>query len=268
MRKSSIWVTFTVAAILVAAALTTPGASARAIDRDRPNAWFYIVHGLPGEDLGVDPDAPVDVLFDGEDCVLKAMPFGDVAGRFLIEPGVLAIRISHSVPEDPCGDTGEVLVDDLYSFEAGDVLSLVAHLDAGGEPTATMFVDDLSMVDPAGARLVVHHTAALPAVNFTVRRSAPDSPAMVFPGATNGDQQASEARWGAWELYFGTESADKAPQGPVPLLLYPLNTNRVYVVGSEANDTLTLIRHRIRLPMRFGHPRLDIDGPNLPGIRR
>jgi hypothetical protein len=269
MRAKSICVLVASAAILLMTLGAAPAASARAIARDHTDAFVNIVHGLPGEDLGVEPSAPVDVLLDGETCVLRGLTFGTVAGPVVLEPGSHTVRITHADPDDPCADGAEVLIDEDFAFETGDDLSLVAHLDGSGAVAATMFVDDFSRVDPSGARLTVHHTAALAPVDISVRRQAPDSPGLVFLGATNGARQAAETRWGAWGLIVGPPSTDDVLWGPVPLMLNPFTANLVYVVGSESGGTLTLIHHRVYLRFKARKPWPSEQRPatRLPDIR-
>ena len=54
---------------------------------------------------------------------------------------------------------------DNVKVPAGANITVVAHLDADGDPKLTPFVNDVSKIPAGDARLVVRHTAAAPAVD-------------------------------------------------------------------------------------------------------
>ena len=64
-------------------------------------AEVYVVHGIPGEDLGLDPRLPDDVEVDGS-CVVAGLEFGDVEGPLSLDPGRYTFEIS--LASDGAGD--------------------------------------------------------------------------------------------------------------------------------------------------------------------
>lgn len=70
------------AAITATALLVVTGPSLAAAP-----AQVYVVHGIDGRDLGLDASLPVDVLIDGESCVLPGFEFGSIVGPLPLEEG-------------------------------------------------------------------------------------------------------------------------------------------------------------------------------------
>ena len=68
------------------------------------------------------------------------------------------------------GGSGTPVLSASADLPAGGDVTLVAHLDASGNPKITPFVNDVSSVPAGQARLVVRHTAAAPAVDVLAGR--------------------------------------------------------------------------------------------------
>jgi hypothetical protein len=147
-------------AAAVGAALLLPAARAGAAGTD--TSTVTVVHGIPGEDLGLDPALPVDVLVNGSLCALTGLEFGDISPRLDLPAGTYDLEVK--VSDGACGGATAVGADDV-DVHGGINASVVAHLDAAGEPTLSVFVNDLSPAALYQARVAVHHTAAAPAVD-------------------------------------------------------------------------------------------------------
>ena len=129
-------------AVAAAALAVVPMSGAMADSHE--SAQVTIVHGVPGAD-------GVSVLADEAE-LLGPIDFTDVATTD-VPAGTYSIAISGS---DSIDDVVIGPVD--LTFEAGGIYSVVAHLDAEGEPTATQF--DVNDAEGISA----FHTAAFPAV--------------------------------------------------------------------------------------------------------
>ena len=86
----------------------------------------------------------------------------------------------------------------MWRCPQGANATVVAHLDADGNPTLTLFVNDTSAPLPARRSLTVRHTAAAPAVDV---RADGD----VLFDVTNLDE-------GTADVPAGTTSADVTPR--------------------------------------------------------
>ena len=135
-----------------AGALVALGAVAPATAAEG-NAMLSVLHGVP--------DLTVDVYVNDE-LTLDDFAPGDLAGPLELPAGTYSVAITASDAADASSPAiGPV---DL-PLDAGGNYTAVAHLDAEGTPTATLFTNDVSDIAAGQGRLTVRHTAAAPAVD-------------------------------------------------------------------------------------------------------
>jgi len=173
------------AATATSAAATTAG-----------TAEVSVVHGIPG--------TPVNVFVDGKSALPNFKP-GTVAGPLGLPAG------KHVVTVFAASNTkgaGTPVIKATAALKAGTNYSLVAHLTAGGKPTITPYVNDVSTVAAGQARLVVRHDAAAPAVD--VRAGGE----VAFAKLTNPNEAKAD-------LPAGTISADVVLAGTSTVVLGP-----------------------------------------------
>lgn len=212
MKKSLLIVLAMLATVLL------PTAALGAQDSVR----VHLIHGIP--------DTDVDVAAGGA-VVIPGFSFGDTqdlsgfAGQTLTEVEVLLAGT----------DTVAIDVGDLAIPTSGNVTA-IAHLDADGTPTVSIFVNDTSTIAAGEGRLVVRHTAAAPAVDILANGAA------AFTNVANGAE-------GSADLAAGTISAEVVPTGTTtPVVIGPADlpieegsSLIVYAVGSLDGDSLTVV---------------------------
>jgi hypothetical protein len=171
-----------------------------------------VVHGIP--------DVTVDVYIDGPDEELEL-----AAGTYDIEV--------FATGADP--ETEDPVLAGSADLAAGANVSVVAHLDADGNPTLSVFANDTSTLAAGEARVTVRHTAAAPAVDILANGQA------VFTNVENGDE-------GVADLAAGTISAAVALAGTTDPVLGPADVDLaegfntiIYAVGSAEDGTLELL---------------------------
>ncbi|MFO7779955.1 MAG: DUF4397 domain-containing protein, partial [Nitriliruptoraceae bacterium] len=197
---------------LAAAMLAVLPASAALAD-NHP-AQVTIVHGVPGVD-------GVDITADG-DALLEGVNFTDVATTDV--PGG-----TYSIAVEAGGEAAIGPVD--LTFEAGGVYAVVAHLDEGGEPTATQF--DVNDAEGISA----FHTAAFPAVAIVAGGE------IQADDLTNGNAAQIDAPAGTELTEVGVAAAGDTeialPAGDVTIP----EGQRVlaFAVGSPDDETLQLV---------------------------
>lgn len=226
------------AAAAMTAALLSPAAVAGAQEGD--DATITVVHGIPGADLGLADELPVDVLVNGEICLLTDFEFGDISDRVQLAPGTYDVEVRLS--DGACG--GAVAIDAPgVEVPAGVNASIVAHLDTEGAPTASVYVNDL---DPAGlyrARVAVHHTANAPAVDITATRTFEggrwSNPFIHVSDVENPAQAVADTWVGPYEVEIFPAGGDE-PVFAAPVSLVG-SYYAVYAVGSLENGTFTLL---------------------------
>jgi uncharacterized surface protein with fasciclin (FAS1) repeats len=211
-----------------------------------PPATVYVVHGIPGQDLGADPALPVDVSVNG-DCALPGFSFGQIAGPLSLPAGDYEIAISVANSGAPCSNT-PVIGPVTVPFADGENISIVAHLTEQGAPTASKFANDVSAIRNR-ARLVARHVAAAPAVDIRLFRLSDqkESQLRVFKNVTNGQEAQTELNAGRLKIgIFVAGTRDEVLE--VRQRLEKRKLYLEYVVGSPANGTLQLLEQVIDLP--------------------
>jgi hypothetical protein len=216
-------ITGAAAALLLVA---TGSAAADARPSQEAGARIHLLHGIP--------DTPVDVEANGEN-VIEGFEFGDTEDLSALAGQTLA-----GLTVKPAG-TDDVAIDggDLALPAEGNVTA-VAHLDAEGTPTLTVFENDTSAVAAGQGRLVVRHTAAAPAVDVKANGE------VAFSNLSNPNEAAAD-------LPAGTVSAEVVPTGadepvvigPADLPVTEGSSLIVYAVGSLDGGTIQTLTETI-----------------------
>lgn len=206
--------------IVGAAALTMLALPAHA-DTSDP-AMLSVLHGVP--------DTTVDVYVDGE-LTLDDFEPGDLAGPLELAAGTYSVAITAADAED---DSDPVIGPVDLPLETGMNYTVVAFLDADGNPTAALFTNDTSDIAAGDGRLTVRHVAAAPEVDVLAGGDA------VISGLANGDEESLD-------LPAGTISASVAAAGTTDPVLGPADVTVtegeltiVYAWGSLEDDSLML----------------------------
>jgi hypothetical protein len=215
-----------VGAVAVALMLMIGTASA-----DMHEATVYVVHGIPG--------VLVDVEVVGVGCALPGFDFGDIAGPLSLPEATYNIKIRPANAMSPCSEAP--VIDVNVPFTAGENVTIVAHLDDMGNPTASKFDNDFSPTGRGKARLIAHHTAYAPTVDIKVSRDGGNAPKLMVTDFSNGDQAVAETRPGEWFVSI-MPAGDMTPVfGPIPVELKPFTAYRIYAVGDVAGGTFTVL---------------------------
>src|ERR671921_1642012 len=205
-------------ALALAVAMATGGAATA-----QETGTVYVVHGVP--------DTPVDVYVDGQRALDDFQP-GTSQGPVDLPAG------SHQValfPADAADGSGSPLLSASADVPAGGNVTLAAHLDEGGNPKITPFVNDVSSVPAGQARLVVRHTAAAPAVDVL----AGGQP--VVKGLTNPNQEGLEVPAGTVSAAVAAAGTTDPVIGPADLDLQEGTATFVHAIGSLQDNTLGLV---------------------------
>jgi hypothetical protein len=186
------------------------------------DAQLSVLHGVPG--------LTVDVYVNNE-LTLDNFEPGDLAGPLELPPGTYSVAITASDAADASAPAiGPI---DL-PLEGGKNYTAAAHLDAAGEPTATLFTNDISTIGAGDGRLTVRHVAAAPAVD-------------VLAGGTPVITNLVNPAESLLTLPAGTVSASVAATGTTDPVIGPADVNVtegtntiVYAWGSLEDDNLAL----------------------------
>jgi len=213
------------------------------------DAEITVVHGIPGDALGLDKELPVDVcLSDGSD-LLGSVPFmGTNAGDPLAVPaGTYSVEILlDETPATHCEGTA-VLAADL-TVESGGRYTAIAHLTEGLAPGAadlldlgidlTVIENDFSRIGEWRDRVTLGHFADAPMVDvYQGPAKGMDNKFMreLLADVPNGAAASADFEFG--RRLFGlaispSEGPGEIAVGPARLWLAPKAATFVFAVGS------------------------------------
>lgn len=210
-----------IAAGVGAGALIALGAIAPATAADSP-AQLSVLHGVPG--LTVD-------VYVNDELTLDDFEPGDLAGPLELPAGTYTVAITAADAADASAPAiGPV---DL-PLEGGMNYTAVAHLTEAGEPTATLFTNDIAQTAAGEGRLTVRHVAAAPAVDVL----AGGSP--VITSLTNPNEQVLNLPAGTVEASVAAAGTTDPVIGPAPVDVAEGVNTIVYAWGSLEDDNLDL----------------------------
>jgi hypothetical protein len=219
MRKTPI----AAGALSLAAALTfaAPAQAGGWHHHGEDPAKLSVLHGVPG--------LTVDVWVNGNRTLDNFEP-GSLAGPLELAAGDYKIAITGS--DAPNADNpviGPVTVE----LDNGGNYTAVAHLDAGGAPTATLFTNDTKAPrnDNKG-KLTVRHVAAAPAVDVLAGGTA------VIEGLSNPDEATLKLKAGTISASVAAAGTTAPVIGPVDITVAGGKNTIIYAWGSLADGTL------------------------------
>jgi hypothetical protein len=206
-------------------------------------ASVRVVHGIPGADVspGLDPALPVDILVNDSISLLQGFTFGSIAGPYTLPAGTYDVKVFVADTLAPC--SGSAVIAAPVPVEAGENVSIVAHLNEATGLTAGKFVNDVSPTAQGMSRIIAHHLAAAPAVDVTIRSGFPPMQATA-PGATNGAQATADVPEGGVTVGIAPAGTGNGIFARIMRVSAGLSYT-VYAVGSLANGTFTLIAEPI-----------------------
>ena len=198
--------------------------SAQAADK----ATVSILHGVPG--------ATVDVYANGK-ALLKNFKPGTLTDPQMLPAGSYDLKVVKA-GDGPDGDA--IVEANNVKVPGGANITVVAHLTAKGKPALTPYVNDVSMISPGQARVIVRHDAAAPAVDVR----AGGKP--VFTDLTNPKEDSAEVTAGTIKADVVLAGTKKVVIGPASLTLGEGTTTIVYAWGSAKDDNLKLAVQTIK----------------------
>jgi hypothetical protein len=203
-------------------------------------ASVIIVHGIPWGDLRQPSALPVDISVDGA-CAVTNLNFRTIVGPLAVPAGTRRLAVHY--PATGSCSAAAVIGPAEVPFYAGEQATIIAHLDAGGSPTASKFLNNVSATPTGRARVAVHHTANAPAVDVYLTRAfgTAASTLALTTGLVPNEQSVVPVPGEPQQFAITAAGSTTAAFGPVGLGLSPGNLYSLYVVGSLTNGTLAVI---------------------------
>jgi hypothetical protein len=187
------------------------------------DATVSVLHGVPG--------LTVDVYANGEELIPDFEP-GTLTDPLTLPAGTYDLQV-FAAGDDPQSAEPAIEANDVQ-VPGGANATVVAHLDAEGNPVLTPFVNDMSQTAPGEARLTVRHTAAAPAVDVR----ADGEP--LFTDLTNPNEASGDVPAGTYSADVVLAGTQDVAIGPADLDLAEGTNTIVYAWGSAEDDSLDL----------------------------
>ena len=186
------------------------------------DAHVSVLHGVP--------DAVVDVYANGEPLLTDFEP-GTLTDPVTLPAGDYDLKV---VAAGDGADGDAIMEANGVTVPGGANITVVAHLDEGGTPVLTPFVNDTSPIAAGQTRLTVRHTAAAPAVDVR----AGGEP--VFTDLTNPNEATADIPAGTVTADVVLAGTEDVAIGPADLDLAEGVQTIVYAWGSAADGNLQL----------------------------
>jgi hypothetical protein len=212
----------TLVAGMVAGLVAAVGFAAPAQAISATSADLSVLHGIP--------DTPVDVYVNGE-LTLDDFEPGDLAGPLDLPAGDYEVAIT---APDAADASAAILGPVTLSLAANSSYTAVAHLDAAGEPTATLFTNDIAQTAAGEGRLTVRHVAAAPAVDILAGGTA------VVSGLENPDEASLDLAAGTVSAAVALAGTTDPVIGPADVTVSDGTLTIVYAWGSAEDGNLEL----------------------------
>jgi hypothetical protein len=209
--------------VLIGASLGAPLAA--------QDAALTVLHGVPGL------PAPVEVFANGGS--LFSFDYGDQRGPLALPAGTYAVEIRLN---------GNPILSANIPLAAATSYSAIAHLDAGGTPTVSLFTNDRTSLSLPGSRLTVRHTAQAPAVDVVLEQGG--AQVARFSNLSNPNQVAADVAPGVYQASLFVAGTSTRAAGPVGLALENGVSYAIYAVGDVAGTSFRLLTQRDALTAR------------------
>lgn len=213
--------------MMLAAGVMTATLAAASPAAARGTATVNVVHGIPGIAVNacVDGSSVRDDFRFGRKIVGATLPAG-----------------SHRVKVVPAGSECSVraILAERYRLKADANVTIVANLDASGNPNLTAFANDVDGVDAGNARLSIRHTANAPAVNVW----ADGSRLIGGTRFTWAESATLEVPAGRYRVKVTLPGSKTPVIGPAALRLGAGKAFEVYAVGSADDYRLVKVSDR------------------------
>ncbi|MBW4031680.1 MAG: DUF4397 domain-containing protein [Acidobacteria bacterium] len=184
-------------------------------------ANLYVLHAVPA--------TPVDVWVNGSVLLSNFQPGTLTDAQDLPAGDYTVVITAVGAPI-----TTPVIGPATLTLAANTSYTVVAHLDAGGNPTATLFTNDLSTIPAGQGKLTVRHTAAAPAVDIL----ANGTPA--FTNLTNPNEVKANLPVGSISAAVALTGTTTPVIGPADVAIQEGVNTIVYAWGSAEAGNLQL----------------------------
>jgi hypothetical protein len=208
------------------------------------SAYLYIVHGIPGRDIAdnLNPGYPIDILVNGNDCLVRNLTFGNSDGPYTLAAGTYTLQISESNTLQPCSNAA--VISGSVTLTAGESISEVAALNAT-QPTLITLSDELGSVAPGNARFVFAQAADAPELVATLTQLYVKNPQTFTLVSEPGTEQWVGVPEGTYSVTVNAVGSTTVLTSE-NITLQDQSVTLAYAAGESLNNTIGLVTRTIR----------------------
>lgn len=208
--------------VAVAAMSIIPAGAALAAD-----GTVSVIHGVP--------DLDVDIYVNGA-LTFENSSFGDTFTGVVLPEGDYEIEI-YGAGADPAA--GDPALASTVTLPGGANASIVAHLDEGGAPTLSVFVNNISEIAAGNGRVSARHVAAAPVVDILANDG------VLFGGVPNGAGADADVPADTYNVKIVPEGLTEPVVFETDLTIPEGSNVIVYAIGSLEGGSFTVAAQTI-----------------------
>jgi hypothetical protein len=211
-------------------------ASANAQTND---TYLYIVDGVSGANVaaGANPAYPIDILINGQFCIVQGASFGEVKGPFTAPAGSFSFKVSVANTGYPCSNPS--LYEVTTNLAAGQTNFGVITTAAYGHLYAELIPADFSAIPAGQSRVVIanYTDKSLTASLTATSNNQTNSLSYIAPGS----YQTAAAPSGGYTGAIYVAGTQTEVLGPISANLESRNFSLYVLTGFVANNSVQLI---------------------------
>ena len=209
------------------------------------DASLYVVHGVPGRDVAADanPGFAVDFLLNDEVCYFRGLTFPGSSGPLSLPAGDYDIKISPANSLAPCSNPP--VAETTVKLSSGGSATVALALSNGGTPTLLTFADNLSTVEQGKGRVTIANAANAGPLQVTLTQAVVTKPKTYKFTIAPGSEITTLLPVGIYTLQ-ATGDSSTLPLVGGGVGAENQSAELVYIVGSAANNSVTLVERLIR----------------------
>jgi hypothetical protein len=206
------------------------------------DAYLYLVHAAPGRNVSAttNPALPVDLKVN-DNCVLKGVAFGDVAGPLTLPAGNYTLNVSAADTTTPC--SRPAVFTTTATLQAGVTSFGVVSVSAG-QFTGQFFQPALDSIPVGQSRVVIANLSDAP-LTAALTATATDQSSSVSNIAPLTDQTVL-APSGAYTGAVFLAGTQTQVFGPIAVDLQSRNLYFYVLAGLTANNSIQVIGKEIK----------------------
>jgi len=206
---------------------------------------LYVVHGVPGRDVAAstNPAFAVDFLLNDEVCYFRGLTFPGSSGPLTLPAGDYDIKISPANSLAPC--TNSPVAETTVKLSSGGSVTVALALTNGGTPTLLTFADNLSAVEQGKGRVTIANAANAGALQVMLTQTLGTKTKTYKFTIAPGSEVTTLLPVGIYVLQT-TGSSSTSPLVIGGVTAENQSVELVYLVGSAANNSVTLVTRLIR----------------------